>query len=262
MGKLVSSILEPFTGAGATRDAANAAAAQQAAAAREAAELAKFKPYSVSTRFGRGVFDAANQTASMQYDPQLAAYRDRLFALAPTMLPTDIRQAELEEYNRLRAGGQRQFEELTAQLGTGLFRSGRQGLDIYGAQPETRAFASALIDRENQLREQARAKVAADLAQAEGLFTSGVGVEQALLQPLMLGESFGKSQSAAGAQAGQILGGGLQQAAATRAAGVQAAAQANAGFLSGLFQAGASIYGMSKLGGLGGGGTMTLGGGI
>ena len=249
MGKLVGSILEPFTGAKATRDAANQASAAQSAAAREAAELAKFKPYNVTTALGGVRF--GDQTVDISYNPALAAYRDRLFGLAPQLLPTDIRQAELDEYNRLRAGSQRQFEELTSQLGTGLFRTGRQGLDIYGAQPETRAFSSALIDRENQLREQAAARVAAELAQSQGLFTAGVGVEQAMLQPLTIGESLGKSQSQAGAAAGQILGGGLQQAAQTRAAGAQAAAQANAGFLSGLFQAGASIYGMSQLGGMG-----------
>ena len=263
MGRVVSSILEPFTGAKASRDAANQAAAQQSAAAREAAELARFKPYNVSTALGGVRF--GDQTVDITYDPALAAYRNRLFNLAPSLLPTDVRQAELEEYNRLRQGSQQQFEQLTSDLGSGLFRTGRQGLDIYGSQPETRAFASALIDRENQLREQAAARVAADLAQSQALFGAGVGVEQAMLQPLFIGESLGKSQSQAGAAAGQILGGGLQQAAATRAAGAQAASQANAGFLSGLFQAGASIYGMSRMGtgSIFGPGrsTMTLGGG-
>lgn len=244
MGKLVSSILEPFTGAKKTEAAYAASAAQQSAAAREASELAKFKPYNVTTALGGVRFGP--QTVDISYNRELADYRDRLFGLAPQLLPTDIRQAELDEYNRLRAGSQRQFEELTSQLGTGLFRTGRQGLNIFGAQPETRAFASALIDRENQLREQAAARVAAELAQSQGLFTAGVGVEQAMLQPLTIGESLGKAQSQAGAAAGQILGGGLQQAAQTRAAGVQAASAANAQFLSGLMQAGTTIYGGSQ----------------
>jgi hypothetical protein len=251
MGKAVGSLTDAIglTDIKGTRERGEQAAAAQAAAAREAAELAKFKPYSVTTRLGRGVFDANTQTASMDYNPELAAYRDRLFALAPQLLPADIRQAEIDEYNALRSGSQRGFEELTAQLGTNLFRTGRQGLDIYGAQPETRSFASALIDRENQLREQARSKVAADLAQAQGLFGGGLEVENALLQPLMLGEQFGKTGAMAGANAGQMLGQGLQASAKTRLESANAASAQLTGFMNKALGAAMGAAGMPGGGG-------------
>jgi hypothetical protein len=56
MGKIVGSILEPFTGAKATRAAANEAAAQQAEAAKKAGYSAAFRPVGMTTRFGTSRF--------------------------------------------------------------------------------------------------------------------------------------------------------------------------------------------------------------
>ena len=57
-------------------DAQRRAADAQVEAARIAAEAAKFKPYAVTTGFGRGFFDEAAQTAGYELDPRLAAARD------------------------------------------------------------------------------------------------------------------------------------------------------------------------------------------
>jgi len=88
MGSLVNSILSPFTGADDTRDAANAAAAQQSQASRDAAAAAAFRPVGMTTRFGTASFtreiDPATgmpYVSAGQYTPasELANLQNRLF---------------------------------------------------------------------------------------------------------------------------------------------------------------------------------------
>ncbi len=56
MGRAVGRILDPFTGASSTRRAANEAAEQQAAAGRQAANIAAFRPVGMTSRFGTSRF--------------------------------------------------------------------------------------------------------------------------------------------------------------------------------------------------------------
>lgn len=197
--------------------AADTGAAGQIRAAEIGAEAARFKPYNITTALGGVRF--GDQTADITYNPALARYRDQLFGLAGSTLPEDIRAAEEAEYRRLLEGSRGALEQQTAALGQGLFRSGRQGLDIYGANPEMRAFASGLMDRELALRSAAEQQVANRIAQSTGLFTSGVGVENALLQPLDLGAQLGGRAAQAGATVGQLLGQGMSNAATLRMQG-------------------------------------------
>lgn len=191
--------------------AAQAGADAQIQAAQIAADAAKFRPYNISTALGGVRF--GDQTADITYDPALARYRDRLFGLATSTLPEDIQAAQEAEYRRLVEGSRGALEQQTAALGTGLFRTGRQGLDIYGANPELRAFAAAQMDRELALRQAAEQQIANRIAQSTGLFTSGVGVEQAMLQPLEIGAQLGGRSAAAGAvQADALLRGGMSAA--------------------------------------------------
>jgi hypothetical protein len=88
MGSIVSSVLDPITGASKTRKAAEAAAAQQREAAQEAAYASQFRPVGMTTRFGTSQFtreidpetglpyvSSAGYTAA----PELAALQERLF---------------------------------------------------------------------------------------------------------------------------------------------------------------------------------------
>lgn len=256
MGKFVGKITDAvgLTDIEGTQDRANQAAAQQAAAARQAAEMAKFKPYNITTALGGVRF--GDQTADIIYDPELARYRDALFGLATTGLPQDLRAAEDAEYRRLVEGSRGALEQQTAQLGQGLFRSGRQGLDIYGANPEMRAFASSLMDRELALRQAAENQIANRLAQSTGLFTSGLGVEQAMLQPLEIGANLGGRAAQAGANAGQLLSTGLSASALTQQRGGDAASAQLTGFMNQML--GAAV---GSFGGGGGGGSLFGGGG-
>jgi len=87
MGGIVSAVLDPFTGASDTRDAANAAAAQQSQAAKDAAAAAAFRPVGMTTRFGSSEFTREIDPATgMPYiaagsytaAPEFASLQDRL----------------------------------------------------------------------------------------------------------------------------------------------------------------------------------------
>ncbi len=249
MGKFVGKITDTLglTDIKGTQDRANQSAAAQAAAAREAAEMARFRPYNITTALGGVRF--GDQTADITYNPALARYRDQLFGLAGSELPADLEAARAAEYDRLVAGSRRSLEEQTAALGSGLFRSGRQGLDIYGANPEMRAFASSLADRELALRQAAEQQISNRVAQSTGLFTSGLGVEQAMLQPLEIGANLGGRQAQAGAAAGQLLGTGLTASALTQQRGGDAASGQLTGFMNQMLGAALGSFG-------GGGGSL------
>ena len=116
MGSIVSSILDPITGAGDTRRAGEAAAEQQRQAGLTAANISAFRPVGMTTRFGTSQFtreidpatgvpyiSAAGYTAA----PELAGLQDRLFG----QFGAGLTQAEqmAQQYAPLSAGAQQLF---------------------------------------------------------------------------------------------------------------------------------------------------------
>jgi hypothetical protein len=88
MGGIVSSVLEPFTGAKKTQAAAANAAAQQREAAQDAAYAAAFRPVGMTTRFGTSSFTREiDPETGMPYiseagytaAPELSLLQNRLF---------------------------------------------------------------------------------------------------------------------------------------------------------------------------------------
>jgi hypothetical protein len=88
MGSIVSSVLDPITGAGGVKSAANAAADQQRQAGLTAANISAFRPVGMTTRFGTSQFtreiDPATGVpyisgANYQAAPELAALQNQLF---------------------------------------------------------------------------------------------------------------------------------------------------------------------------------------
>lgn len=81
-----ASLLGSSMQADAARDAANAAAASNLAAARLAAEESRFRPVGITTRFGGSQFtrDRKGRVSGASYtvSPELRAYQDRLMGLA------------------------------------------------------------------------------------------------------------------------------------------------------------------------------------
>jgi len=169
MGSLVSSILDPITGAGATKKAAAAASAQQAQAAKESAAAAAFRPVGMTTRFGSSEFTREIDPATgMPYiaagsytaAPEFASLQDRLFGQfgdqltqaeqlgsmyaplsgAATSLfnvgqqylaqsPEQAAQQYIQSQQGLLAGGR---EQQLAGLRNNLFQRGRSGLATGG----------------------------------------------------------------------------------------------------------------------------------
>jgi hypothetical protein len=116
MGSIVSSVLDPITGAGDTRRAGAQAADQQRQAGLTAANISAFRPVGMTTRFGTSQFtreidpatgvpyiSAAGYTAA----PELAGLQDRLFG----QFGAGLTQAEQigQQYAPLTAGAQGLF---------------------------------------------------------------------------------------------------------------------------------------------------------
>jgi len=116
MGSIVSSVLDPITGAGDTRRAGAAAAEQQRQAGITAANISAFRPVGMTTRFGTSQFtreiDPATgvpyiSSAGYTAAPELAGLQDRLFG----QFGAGLTQAEqmAQQYAPLSAGAQGLF---------------------------------------------------------------------------------------------------------------------------------------------------------
>jgi hypothetical protein len=202
MGGLVSSVANIFTGADDTRDAANAASAQQSQAAREAAIAAQFRPVGMTTRFGTAQFTRATDPStgmpyveSAQYTPapELSALQNRLFntfgqglTAAETMQqqvggigdratqlynlgasylgesPEAVRQRYISRQQAL-VGGQN--EQALANIRNNLFQTGRTGLAVGGTSTGQQATNPELAAYYNALAQQ-NAQIAAGADQA------------------------------------------------------------------------------------------------
>ena len=211
MGKVVGSILEPFTGAKATRNAANAAAAQQAEAARQAGYAASFRPVGISTRFGTSQFTEEIDpvsglprvtAAGYTVDPQLRAIQDRIFGLTGGAL-SQAEQAQMAaEPLGGAAGGlfslgqqylgespeavrQRYIAQQTAlldpirqreeqRLASGVFGRGRAGLNVGDiGQPELYSLAQARREQDLALAAAADQAAQQQIQFGSGLFGMG-----------------------------------------------------------------------------------------
>lgn len=214
MGKVVGSILEPFTGAKATQRAANQAAEQQAAAAQQAAQVSAFRPVGMTTRFGTSQFGFEDiggvprvTSASYQISPELQAIQERLFGLVPGAVGT----AEAAQQAAVPLG----------QAATGLFNLGQQYL---GESPE--ALRQRYFNQQQALLAQPRQQ------EEERLASSVFGRGRAGLNIGTMGQP--ELFSLASARRQQDL---------TLAAQAEQAAQQQLGFGSSLFGTGASLLG-------------------
>jgi hypothetical protein len=202
MGGFVSAVLDPFTGASDTRDAANAAAAQQAQASRDAAAAAAFRPVGMTTRFGTASFTRETDPATgmpyvsgAQYTaaPELSGLQNRLFnqfnagltgaeqmaaqyqpvgAGAQQLLnlgqqylaqsPEAAAQQFMQQQQGLLAGGR---EQQLANIRNNLFQRGRSGLAVGGTSTGQQATNPEMAAYYNALAQQ-DAALAAGATQA------------------------------------------------------------------------------------------------
>ena len=226
-------------------DAASRSADAQVRAAEIAAEAAKFKPYAVTTGFGRGFFDEAAQTAGYELDPRLQAARDFYYQQAElgrqraAELDPQAYAAEVLAEQQGLLAPQRQAEDIA--LRQQQLQRGRIGL---GVSPESlgAGMMGGAINPEQYAQDLARARADAELAaasrqagiaererrlaEAGGLFQAGLGVEELGMKPLEMGAQYGGKAATAGAQVGGLLSEGLRGAAQTRLASGLGTAQA------------------------------------
>lgn len=200
MGSIVSSVLDPITGASKTREAAAQAAAQQSQAAKDAAAAAQFRPVGMTTRFGSSQFTRqVDPTTGMPYisaggytaAPELSALQERLFGqfggqlsqaeqlgsmYAPLSAagqqlfnvgqqylaesPEQAAQKYMQSQQGLLAGGR---EQQLANIRNRLFQSGRTGLATGGTSTGLQATNPEMAAYYNALAQQD----AAIAAQAE-----------------------------------------------------------------------------------------------
>jgi hypothetical protein len=158
MGKIVSAVLDPITGAGDTRRAGEAAAAQQRQAGLTAANISAFRPVGMTTRFGTSQFtreiDPATgvpyiSSAGYTAAPELAGIQDRLFG----QFGAGLTQAEQmgQQYAPLGAGAQSLFSLGQQYLATSPeqaaqdYMSQQQGLLASGRQAQLSNVRSGLF---------------------------------------------------------------------------------------------------------------------
>ena len=232
-------LLGSAMGADAASDAAASSAAAQLESARIAAEAAKFRPYAITSGFGKSMFDEDAQTATYELDPTLKAYRDQLYGLGQQGIaginldPTQAAQAYYDQQQGLMAGGR------TAQdiaLRQQQLQQGRIGLGLSGAS-QGAGVGTGFVNPEQYQQQLARAQVDAqlaatadqvarqqldqDIARATGLFNTGFGVEELGQSALTMGADIGNKQAAAGANQGNaLLRGGLEAAQSNLAGGL------------------------------------------
>jgi hypothetical protein len=251
------------------KDAAGTAAGGQVEAARIAADAAKFRPYSITSGFGKSAFDTDKNTATYDLDPQLAAYRDQLYGLSQQGMGginLDTQQNAQNYYNQqqgLLAGG-RGAEDIA--LRQQQLNSGRIGLGVSGAAMGAGA-GTGYVNPEQYQRDLARGQVDAsmaanadqiarqqldqDIARSTGLFNTGAGVEKLGMENLTIGADIGNKAAVAGAAQGRsLLEGGMAAAQSNLAGGLnQANMYQNLGqSIGGMFsnQPTASYYGTNQ----------------
>ena len=233
-----SDTVKAFTGVG----AAEAAGQSNVEAAKIAAEAAKFKPYSLTTGFGKSFFDTEKGTAGYDIDPRLAAFRDTLYGQAEQtlgQLQGTTPEMEAQKYVDQQMGllaPTRQAEDMAlrqkmlggGRIGLGL-SSGYMGGDGQGlVNPDQFGL--------NMARERANAEIGAAgtqygqniydklISRGTGLFTSGAGIEQLGMGALTMGADIGnKAGVSSNAQASALLQGGMGAANANLAGGLSQA---------------------------------------
>jgi hypothetical protein len=234
-------------------------------AARVAAEAAQFKPYSITSGFGRGFFDTAKGTAGYEIDPRLAAFRDTLYGQAEQTMggigtPEEQAQKYYQQQMGLLAPGRVQ-EDIIARENA--LRTGRIGLGVsagYGGAGDVSGMLNPDEFARMRARELSNAQIANEsttygqnlidklIARGTGLFTAGTGVEQLGMSPMTIGADIGNKASVSQGQQAQALLQGGRSGAEAMLAGSNAATQYNLagdiGITRGVMGAGNAFSGM------------------
>jgi hypothetical protein len=222
-GPLIGGVASIF-GARQQSNAADASAATQMQAGREAASLAAFRPVGLTTRFGQSQFQMGTDQygnpiltgAGYTASPEIQALQNRLAALYGTSLgqaeqaagaaaplgaaaqslfglgqqylgqsPEAIRQRVFSQQQALLEQPRQQEEQ---RLASSVFGRGRAGLSVGTmGQPELAALASARRQQDLALAAQAEQQAQQQINFGQGLFGAGAG---------LLGQQYGVQTAA------------------------------------------------------------------
>lgn len=235
-------LLGGLLGGRSAQKAAQASAQAQIESAKIAADAAKFRPYSISSGFGKSFFDEDKQTAGYELDPRLQAFRDRMYGGAEDVfgqLELDPTRAAEQRYAQQMGLLQPQREAEDIALRNRLRSSGRLGYGVSGAALGAGAGTGMMnpeqyrLDLARSMSDQTAAANAWDWAQADidralgrgtGMMQTGFGIEELGMKPLSMGADIGNRAAVAGAnQAQMLLAGGQGAANANLAAGLSRA---------------------------------------
>lgn len=246
-----SSLLSGMMG----QQSASRAADAQLQSAQMAADAAKFRPYSITSGFGKSYFDTDKQTAGYELDPRLQAFRDRLYGLSEqTLGGIGTPEQEAQKYYASQIGllaPTRQAEDIAARQAA--LGSGRIGLGVSPGMVgggDTAGLVNPDEFARQLARERINAQIAAEsaiqgqnlidkqIARGTGLFSSGAGVEQLGMGALTTGADIGKVGVQSGtAAANALLQGGIAAGQSNLAGGLSQANMLQRGglTLSGMF---------------------------
>jgi hypothetical protein len=213
--------------ANSARNAGREANATNLEIAKIAADTAKFKPYSITSGYGKSFFDTEKGTAGYELDPRLAAFRDLLYgqaeqAMAGVGTPEEEAQKYYQQQMGLLSPSRTQEDIMARERG---LQTGRIGLGVsagYGGAGDVSGMLNPDDFARMRARELANAQIANEsttygqnlidklIARSTGLFSAGAGVEELGMKNLTIGADIGNKASVSqGQQANALLTGGL-----------------------------------------------------
>lgn len=216
------------------------------AAGSNAADMARFKPFNITTGFGTGTFNGTNATSVLS--PQYQALRDSMLGGASgyfnSALNFDPNAYAANAYGLMRNISQPYEDQQRASLESRLYNQGNLGST--GGYWASRAFEDSMNTNKQQQQLQSidlgQNLLNNQIQRGQTFLTGAQGLDQAgsgLIQQGLLGGYFASPANSA--------------AARMQFSGDTGAAQANAAFWNGLINAGAN-YMTGGMSGMSGGG--------
>jgi len=206
-----------------TSSAQKDAAAAQQALADKAFAAGEFKPYSITTGYGRGYFSPETQQAGYELSPLMEAFRNQFYGGAAQAMdqwgnldPQAAAARYMEQQQGLLQPG-RTAEDIA--LRNNMLKTGRIGLGLSseaagagtGGMVNPQQFgldrARALADAQMAAQSYAMGQADIDkaIARSQGLFQSGTGIEELGMKPMTLGADIGNRAAVAGTGAANAM---------------------------------------------------------
>lgn len=203
-------------------DAANTQADALLKAAQISADAAKFKPYTVTTGFGKGMFDTDKQTAEAQLSPEYQALRGKNLGLASKYFDANAGfnpdTFAADYFTKLWDVGSTDRNKAQTDLETRLLGQGMLGST--GGYWQKKSLEDAIgkerLMTELAARDQGFKEASNWAGLGKDAVSNAMALDQAGMLPLEMGGVFGGRQATAGQAIGNTLMSGAIGAADAR----------------------------------------------